>query len=99
MRPLPQKAPCASPRRPMLGTMRSSHRPTPLLPWPRADGFTLLELLVTIVVVGILLAVAAPSFLGRWNRAHGSVAQQYLTYAYRPAAADSPDYGGNFGGP
>ena len=31
-------------------------------PTPRADGFTLVELLITLVIAGLLLALAVPSF-------------------------------------
>lgn len=35
---------------------------------PRSSGFTLMELLVTIAVVGVLLAIAVPSFQSLFNR-------------------------------
>jgi type IV pilus assembly protein PilA len=48
----------------------------------RERAFTLIELLVVILIVGILIAVAAPSFLGQVNKANDSVAQQNLYNVY-----------------
>ena len=57
----------------------------------RRRAFTLIELLVVILIIAILIAVAAPSFLGQQAKAQDSSAKQGLTVLYKAAKADSVD--------
>lgn len=51
---------------------------TPALRTTRARGFTLLELLVVILIIGLLTGIVAPRFLGQIGRSETTAARAQL---------------------
>lgn len=64
----------------------------------RQDAFTLVELLVVLIVLGLLLAVALPLFLGQQDGANDADAKTKVSIAYKAAKVIAASNEGAFTG-
>src|SRR5260370_4208224 len=89
---------------------RDLARPNPLIPGGtmlaklrrRAEeeqGFTLIELLVVILIIGILAAIAIPSFLSQTSKAHDASAKSQARTAQTAAETLGTDNNGDYSSP
>lgn len=60
------------------------------------DGFTLIELLVVILIIGILAAIAIPSFLNQKNKGYDASAKELARTAETTAETIATDFGGSY---
>ncbi len=61
-------------------------------------GFTLIELLVVILIIGILAAIAIPSFLSQKSKAYDAGAKELARTAYTTVETYATDHNGEYGG-
>ncbi len=61
-----------------------------------SDGFTLVELLVVILIIGILVAIAVPDFVGQTGKAMDAQAKELARTAETTAESIATDHNGEY---
>ncbi len=73
-------------------------RPSSRQPTSAERGFTLIELLVVILIIGILAAIAIPSFLNQKGKAYDAAAKEMARTGAEAAETYATDHGGSYTG-
>ena len=64
--------------------------------WKDASGFSLVEVLVVILIIGVLSAIALPAFLGQKTKAYDASAKELAHSAATTAETIATDNGGQY---
>jgi type IV pilus assembly protein PilA len=62
------------------------------------SGFSFVELLVVILIIGVLAAIAIPSLLGQKSKAYDAAAKELVHSAATTAETYASDHGGSYAG-
>ncbi len=62
----------------------------------REEGFTLIELMVVILIIGILMAIAIPSFIAVRNRGYASTAKSIRSTGVKTIELYATDNNGDY---